>query len=59
MKLRSFAALFIGTLLATHCAFAEGSIPAKQADSLIHVSQELTSPFLHGVPEGEEQYPAV
>ena len=47
MKLRSFVALFIGALLALHCAFAEDSIPAKQADSLIHVSQELTSPFLH------------
>ncbi len=47
MKLRSFAALLIGVLLTIHCAFAEGSIPAEQDDSLIHISKEITSPFLH------------
>lgn len=47
MKLRSFFALFVGVLLPMHCAFAEGSIPIKQADPLIHISQELTSPSLH------------
>lgn len=41
MKLRSFVALFIGALLALHCALAEGSIPAKQADSLIHAPKLL------------------
>ena len=55
MKLRSFVALFIGVLLITHCAFAEGGIPVKGADSLIHVSRELTSPFLHLVIDADVQ----
>lgn len=55
MKLRSFIALFIGVMLITHCSFAEDGMPVKQGDSLIHVSKELTSPFLHLVIDADVQ----
>lgn len=55
MKLRSFIALFIGVMLITHCSFAEDGMPVKEGDSLIHVSKELTSPFLHLVIDADVQ----
>ncbi len=55
MRLRSFIALFIGIILVGHSAFAEDVLPVKESDSFIHVSEELSSAFLHLVIDANVQ----
>lgn len=55
VRLRSLVALLIGVLLTMHCAFADDVTPVHGAASLIHVSQEMTSPFLHLVIDADVQ----